>query len=126
MCSRAIRSTTFLTLALAGAVLMPSFLFAQQSSDQDIAIGVVAELATAEALPLFGPRVALEPFAPWMTALPETSPPQDRVNPGTNIAMMGAGGAGLVVGLLMGGDNGMIIATTGGVVGLVGLYRYLR
>jgi len=26
----------------------------------------------------------------------------------------------------MGGDNGMIIATTGGVVGLVGLYRYLR
>ena len=36
---------------------------------------------------------------------------------GQNIAMMAVGGAGLVIGLVMGGDGGLVIATTGGVVG---------
>jgi hypothetical protein len=40
--------------------------------------------------------------------------------------MMAVGGAALVVGLVIGGDGGLIIATTGGVIGLIGLYRYLR
>jgi hypothetical protein len=31
-----------------------------------------------------------------------------------------------VVGLLIGGDTGMVIAATGGVLGLIGLYRYLK
>jgi hypothetical protein len=51
---------------------------------------------------------------------------QDRARGNTHVAMMGVGAAAVVVGLIIGGDNGTIIATVGGVIGLVGLYRYLR
>jgi hypothetical protein len=39
---------------------------------------------------------------------------------------MVVGGIGLVVGSLIGGDTGTIVMAAGGVVGLIGLYRYLR
>jgi len=45
---------------------------------------------------------------------------------GSNLAMMGVGAAAVVIGLMVGGDGGTILALGGGVVGLVGLYRYLR
>ena len=51
---------------------------------------------------------------------------QDRVRPGQNILLMTLGGAALVTGLIVGGDTGTIIATTGTVVALIGLYRYLN
>ena len=35
-------------------------------------------------------------------------------------------GAAVVVGLLVGGDAGAAVAIGGGVVGLIGLYRYLQ
>jgi hypothetical protein len=40
--------------------------------------------------------------------------------------MMGVGLAGIVVGSIIGGDSGTVIAVSGGVIGLFGLYRYLR
>lgn len=43
-----------------------------------------------------------------------------------NVTWMIVGGAALVVGSLVGGDAGTIIMVTGAVVGLVGLFRYLR
>jgi hypothetical protein len=52
--------------------------------------------------------------------------PDDNVNAGPNLALMGAGAAAIVIGLLIGGDGGTALAVGGGVVGLVGLYRYLR
>ena len=48
------------------------------------------------------------------------------VRAGPNVALMVVGGAALVTGLVIGGDGGLIIATGGAVVGLVGLYRYMR
>ena len=45
---------------------------------------------------------------------------------GQNLAMMGVGAAGLAAGLLIGGDGGNAIAIVGAVVGLLGLYRYMR
>jgi hypothetical protein len=39
---------------------------------------------------------------------------------------MVVGGAGLVVGSIVGGDAGTIIMVSGGVIGLVGLFRWLR
>jgi hypothetical protein len=36
------------------------------------------------------------------------------------------GGAALVTGLVIGGDAGTILALGGAVVGLIGLYHYLR
>lgn len=43
-----------------------------------------------------------------------------------NVTLMIVGGAGLVVGSLVGGDAGTVIMIGGGAVLLVGLYRYLR
>ncbi len=41
-------------------------------------------------------------------------------------AMMIVGGAGLIVGALIGGQAGTIIMVGGGLVGLVGLWNYLK
>lgn len=40
--------------------------------------------------------------------------------------MMGVGAAAVGLGLIIGGQGGTIVSLTGGVIGLVGLYRYLR
>jgi hypothetical protein len=76
-----------------------------------------------------GPRLApagvtTTSFATANTPAP--TPADDNANMGPNLALMGAGAAGVVVGLLIGGDGGTAIALGGGVVGLIGLYRYLR
>ncbi len=42
-----------------------------------------------------------------------------------NVALMGVGGAGLLVGAIIGGDAGTVIMIAGGGVGLLGLWRYL-
>lgn len=125
MFTNSIRSTAFVALLLAGATL-PSSAHAQQGTLTDPGIATsVAATVTAPA-PL-GTLVAPVDFVRWAPAgaLDEVLP-QDRINAGPNIAMMAVGGAALVVGLIIGGDGGLIIATTGGVVGLVGLWRYLK
>jgi hypothetical protein len=61
------------------------------------------------------------PMSAAVTALPAQSGPQS-----TNVAMMIVGGAALVVGSVIHGDTGTIIMVGGGVIGLIGLYRYLR
>jgi len=43
-----------------------------------------------------------------------------------SVAMMIVGGAGLVVGAVIGGDPGTIIMIGGGGLALLGLYQYLR
>ena len=45
---------------------------------------------------------------------------------GKNLAMMGAGAAAVVVGLLVGDTAGTTIAVVGAVVGLYGLYKFLK
>ena len=45
---------------------------------------------------------------------------------GQGIALMAVGGAGLIAGLLIGGDAGSAVAIGGLAVGLVGLYQYVR
>jgi hypothetical protein len=52
--------------------------------------------------------------------------PSPRTERGSDLALMGVGGAAVVVGLLVGGDAGAAVAIGGGAVGLIGLYRYLR
>jgi hypothetical protein len=52
---------------------------------------------------------------------------QDRgLNRGTNVALMAVGTTAVAVGLLLGGEAGTIVAVTGGVIGLVGLFRFVR
>lgn len=43
-----------------------------------------------------------------------------------DVALMFVGGAGLIVGSIIGGDAGTVIMVGSGVIGLVGLYRYLQ
>lgn len=43
-----------------------------------------------------------------------------------DVAWMVLGGATLIVGSIVGGDGGTILMVTGGVIGLVGLWRYLQ
>ncbi len=58
---------------------------------------------------------------------PNAPVPRDPgANVGPNLALMGVGAAAVVVGLLIGGDGGNAVAVGGAVVGLVGLYRYMR
>lgn len=63
---------------------------------------------------------SLSPSAPKAYA----PPPKEKV--GSNVALMIVGGAGLIVGAVVGGTAGTIIMIGGGVIGLVGLYRYLQ
>ncbi len=43
-----------------------------------------------------------------------------------NVALMVVGGAGLIVGAVIGGRSGTIIMIGSGVLGLVGLFRYMQ
>ena len=61
----------------------------------------------------------LVPTAPALRA-PESS------SASTSTAMMIVGGAGLIVGAVVGGKAGTVIMVGGGVVGLVGLWNYLK
>ncbi len=76
-----------------------------------------------------GPRVAPVALVRSSWTLPQDAPaiPSDPgANVGPNLALMGVGAAAVVVGLLIGGDGGHAVAVGGAVIGLVGLYRYMR
>jgi hypothetical protein len=45
---------------------------------------------------------------------------------GQSVALMAVGGGAVVLGALAGGDTGGILILGGAVVGLIGLYQYLR
>lgn len=55
-----------------------------------------------------------------------TPQPVLRRNQGSDVALMVVGGAALIAGLVVGGDSGQLIAISGAVIGLVGLFRYVR
>ncbi len=104
------RSFALLGALLIGAVAAPNALSAQG--------------------PLDGPRVTsagvTNAVAMSSITLPALVPQDTFSGNGTNVAMMIVGGAAIVVGGMVGGDGGTIIAVTGAVVGLMGLFRYLR
>jgi hypothetical protein len=125
------RPYALLTLILTVVALAPSSLLAQQKAEPAPSSAVAVAEVAAATLPGPGPRVAAATWAPArLQFAPATDlgevVAQDRINAGPNIAMMAVGGAGMVVGLLVGGDAGLVILASSGVVGLVGLYRYLR
>lgn len=120
-----LRPTALLALVLAGAAL-PSSARAQQGAAADPGITTSGAATATNPAPL-GPRVAPLDIVRWAPpGTPDEAAPQDRVRAGPNIAMMAVGGAAVVVGLILGGDGGLVIATGGGLVALVGLWRYLR
>jgi hypothetical protein len=119
---RRFRRLACLALVLVGGALAPSSVRGQALPTAAAGEAVSATEGTASSL-VTGPRVL---GAAWGAVPRELVPAQDRLGAGPNVALMAVGGAGLIIGLVIGGDVGMVIASTGGVIGLVGLYRYLK
>ena len=128
-------SSTYRWFIAAGAALaFAAPLSAQQMPVTDVGTAptVSAVQATTPApAPLFGPTS--ESSALSMRVTPVTAPAPAAMTPlpaqgsqSANVALMIVGGAGLVIGSIIGGDTGTIVMVGGGVVGLIGLYRYLR
>jgi hypothetical protein len=74
-----------------------------------------------------GPRLVYAAFhAPAVTGFSAPKFNDTSMGAGKNVAMIGVGAAGLVAGLLIGGNSGTAIAIGGAVIGLYGLYHFLR
>jgi hypothetical protein len=132
------RSFSFVAAVFISATLLSSTLNAQQ---QGTAVGRDSTAVSAgditmpmrgtsiDSAPAAGPRVVRAGIsAPMANNRPAPGSPLNdaHVGAGSNVAMMGVGAAGIVVGSMIGGNGGTMIAIGGGVIGLIGLFRYLR
>lgn len=113
MLVRSFRIAALMTLSLAGASSAPAPLAAQQVPGARSPIAIPGAEASA--------WVGWTPTEAFVDA-----PIQERRWGGRPLAMMAVGGAALVLGLVIGGDGGVVVASAGGLVALVGMYRYLR
>jgi len=137
MTSTIIRRLTLAAVITVGAVWAPSHLHAQSTGADAVAPSgpvtrptppLASAVDAATPAPV-GPRVAPAGFDRRLAADDErpSSPQQDRnLGAGANVALMGVGAAAVVIGLLIGGDGGTLVAITGGAIGLYGLFRFLR
>ncbi|MDP2957679.1 MAG: hypothetical protein Q8N53_14735 [Longimicrobiales bacterium] len=103
------------SIAVAAALAFAAPVSAQQRVSGDVGVAPLTSSMRATA-----PAISLAPTMATMVPLP----PQARQS--QSVAMMIVGGAGLIVGSLIGGDTGTIVMVGSGVIGLVGLFRYLR
>ena len=136
MSVQSIRSASLLAALVLGAATFPSSLSAQQGATDDrgsaaaqVSTSVTpAPVVAAHPTSALGPRIAPAGITrPVAANVPDPARPYDaRMGAGSNVALMGAGAAAVVVGLLIGGEGGTMLALGGGVIGLVGLYRYVR
>lgn len=131
------RSGVLLAALLTGAATFPLALSAQQGAIDDrgspaprtLLVATAASIDTSRASSAAGPRIAPVSFTRRVAAnSPAPARPIEDTSRGnnTNVAMMGVGAAAVGLGLIIGGQGGTIVSLTGGVIGLVGLYRYLR
>ncbi len=137
MSVQSFRSASLLAALFIGAATFPSSLSAQQAATGDrdsLAVQMSlyptsAPVGTGHAASAAGPRIAPAGFTRHVAAsLAGPARPIEDSSSGNNrnVAMMGVGAAAVGLGLIIGGEGGTIVALTGGVIGLVGLYRYLR
>ena len=135
MSSHSLRSLAMFGALFVAAITLPSSLRAQQDATADRAITTNGSTIATRALPdstvrtLSGPRVAQAAVTgreAHRALAAESQNRDNNIGVGSNVALMGVGAAGVVIGLLVGGDGGAAIAIGGGALGLFGLYRYLR
>ena len=134
---QSLRSSVLLAALLIGAATFPLSLSAQQGIADDrgspapqmLLVPTAASIDTSRASSAAGPRIAPVGFTRHVAASPAAPPrPIEDTSRGdnTNVIMIGVGAATVGLGLIIGGQGGTIVALTGAVVGLAGLYRYLR
>ena len=137
MSVQSFRSALLLAVLFIGAATFQSSLSAQQGATghrDSLAARMSlyptsAAVDTGHAASAAGPRIAPAGFTRQVAAglAGPARPSQDsRDGDDTNVVMMGVGAAAVGLGLIIGGEGGTIVSLTGGVVALVGLYRYLR
>jgi hypothetical protein len=131
------RITTAVVALFAAAGSLAAQDATQNSAATDPQVPVAAAPAVEQA-PVNAPApqqpVSLAPLAANATvgihqlapSAPVPYTPDNHDHVGRNVAMMIVGGAALVVGAVVGGTPGTIIMVGGGVIGLVGLFRYLQ
>jgi hypothetical protein len=117
--------------ALTASLLVPAIVRAQDAAPS-VAISateVVAPTTTTAAAvstaSTDGPRINQSGVTRSSVSAAPVAPPQFQTDR-SNVAWMVVGGAALVVGSMIGGDAGTIIMITGGVIGLMGLFRYMQ
>lgn len=131
------RLSSFVVALIISATLLPSSLNAQQGTAVDRDSTAVSAAGNTMPTPVTivdsasaaGPRVVRAGInLPVVKHLPgvAASPSDESVGAGSNVAMMAVGAAGIVVGSMIGGPGGTMIAIGGGVIGLIGLFRYVR
>jgi hypothetical protein len=112
------------------AILIPMFAGAiaaqapsQATPDSAAAVAVV-DAGKVRTGPVMSPSAVTSKLSrDSATTLPAQSPGE---NVGQSRAMMGAGIAAVLLGLIVGGDAGMLVAIGGAMFALVGLYHYMR
>jgi len=121
----------FAMLAAAFCVAAP--LAAQQASlEMSVPVTVSAVVATpapaAAVTPTASVGPLLQPAAVSVRthAAPAAMLPAQYGDNSQNVALMVVGGAGLIVGAVIGGRSGTIVMLGSGILGLVGLFRYLQ
>lgn len=114
-------SCTVLALAW---IALPSSLPSQGLDPRVATPAPLVETRGPVAAPVGIDRRHLQPEA--TAGARELAPGMQPQPQGTNVALMVVGAAGLVAGLLIEGNAGTAIAIGGAVIGLIGLYMYLR
>ena len=111
----------FRMLSLAVLVAFPSISVAQTAS---------VENAKVQSTPAAGPRINATSTAVRQTqqdtAKIQAAAVAQRQNMGKPVAMMIVGAAAFVAGALIGDAPGTLIMIGGAVIGLIGLYEYLK
>jgi hypothetical protein len=93
-----------------------------QSAATAVSASPAAEPVVSAGPTLSSASVGVRAVAPVGALVPTPAPRAYAQSP----AMMIVGGAALLVGAVVGGDAGTILMVGGGVVGLFGLWNYLR
>lgn len=123
--------TTSRFLMLAAAMMVAVPMAAQQASfdstSSSAAIVAPATTPVPAAVAVAGPVMRPAGVIARSQAAPLAvmAPPVNGEN-SQNTALMFVGGAGLIVGALVGGRSGTIVMVGSGILGLVGLFRYLQ
>ncbi len=134
MFASTLRLTTLAVATIVSVAASASSAAAQQlrvpSSDAQALPTVTTTSSPKSVTPApLGPRNAtagIDTRAAADSASPLVPQEGSHIGAGTNLALMGAGAAAVIVGLMIGGDGGTIVAISGGILGLVGLFRYIR
>jgi len=116
-------------VAVAAALAFAAPVSAQEGVPAEAALSPATSEVQAPTPPIsLAPRIAKATVGvrnTEVTFAEAMAPVPPSLGQASNVTLMIVGGAALVVGSLIDGDAGTLVMLSGGVIGLVGLYRFL-